>query len=76
MYKRQAHALGRAGIDQVAGFQAEVARQVGDGLGHRPDQLADVAALLVGAVDLQPDAGVVDVAGLRGGCLLYTSRCV
>ena len=36
-----------AGIDQVAGFQTEVLRQVGHGLGHRPDELADVAALLV-----------------------------
>ncbi|KAG1386465.1 hypothetical protein G6F58_013833 [Rhizopus delemar] len=47
-----AHAFRRAGVDQVARLQAEVLGQVGDGLGDGPDQLADVAALLVRAIDL------------------------
>src|SRR5689334_6800907 len=34
-----------AGKDQIAGLELDEARQEGDGFGHRPDQIADIAFL-------------------------------
>src|SRR5690348_9828600 len=61
------HAIRRSRIDQVAGRQLNVAREVGDRLGHAPDQVLDVALLPDLAVDLEPDRALVDMADLRNG---------
>ena len=61
------HALGGAGHDEIAGLQFPGGRQMLDGFGNIPDQLADVAALAVCAIDLQRDFSGTDVARLISG---------
>src|SRR5450830_678585 len=58
------HALGGAGVDQIARAQLPGDRQVLDGLGDVPDQLGNLAGLALLAVYLEPDRGLVQVAGL------------
>src|SRR5271155_3390618 len=53
-------ALGRAGIDQIAGHQLDQPGQIADGLRNVPDQVLDVALLAHLAVDLEPDRALVD----------------
>src|SRR5205085_2091339 len=60
-------ARGRAGEDQVAGFELEQTGQELDLVGDVPDHLRQVARLLAHAIDLEPDrtfVGALDV--LRG----------
>src|SRR5690606_3806176 len=72
-----AHAGGRAGHNEIARRQTEQSGQVGDGLGHLPDELVEVALLAHLAVDLQPDRAGSRMADLarrhdlsaRGGFL-------
>src|SRR5689334_6640550 len=57
-------ALGRAGEDEVARLQPHRLRDLGDELGHAPNQHRDVALLPRLAVDLQLDPAFRDVAAL------------
>src|SRR5450830_451165 len=54
----------RPGHNQIASFQFEYGRQMGNDLGHIPDQLVEVALLLDFAIDLQPDGALGQVAHL------------
>src|SRR5690348_618811 len=60
----RADAGGRAAIDEIAGRQRDIAREVGNGLGHRPDELVDIALLADFAIHLEPDRPLRDVPGL------------
>src|SRR5689334_13738029 len=66
LYDR-ADALGRARENQIAGLQFEEARQIRDRLRHRPDQLRYVRALLLFAIDGEPDRALADMPNLRDG---------
>src|SRR5690606_8731808 len=59
------HALGRAGVDQVAGLQVVELRQVRNDLTDVPDQLVDVGRLPGHAVDLQRDRPLADHRALH-----------
>lgn len=60
-----AHAFRRAGVNQVAGEQFNQAGQIGNGLGHIPDQIRQIALLTHFAVDLEPDRALVGMTELR-----------
>src|SRR5260370_2372826 len=69
------HAVGRAGVDQVAGGQLDQAGEIGDRLRHAPDQRVEVGLLAGLAVDVELEGALrrmaelgarVDLADPRG----------
>src|ERR1700746_2035832 len=59
-----ADARWRAGIDQVAGTQRHLFRQLRDHFRNTPDHLTGVTALAFNAVDRQPDRAVFEMSGI------------
>src|SRR4030081_1412067 len=60
------HALGRTGVDQVAGGQLDQAGETGNGLRHAPDQRVEVGLLAGLAVDVELDGALRRMADLGG----------
>src|SRR5207244_1159995 len=56
---------GRAGVDDVARLKRVMLRQKRDLLGNRPDHVAQVGALPLLAIDIEPDGAFGWVADLR-----------
>ena len=76
LYNR-AYAFRRTSEDEVARSQGDVARKVGNGVGHRPDHVAQITFLPDYAIDLKSERTlrrVPDFAGWRqcgnGGALV------
>src|SRR5690349_19007380 len=64
----------RASHDDVAAFERDHLRQLGDDLGHVPDHLREIAVLADLAVALERDLALARMAGLARG-LQRTARC-
>src|ERR1051325_4807910 len=65
-YLQRRNASGRAGHDDVAGFERDHFGELPDDLRHVPDHLLEVAVLLHLAIDLEIDASLVRMADLGG----------
>src|SRR5258708_13018945 len=57
----------RSRHDDVAGGQRDLLRELPDDLRHAPDQFGEIALLLFGAVDREPDLALRGMADLRRG---------
>src|SRR5258708_16771265 len=58
----RADAVGRAGVDEVAGGELDQAGEEADGLGDVPDEIGEIALLLDRAVDLELDQALCRMA--------------
>src|SRR5689334_11072492 len=63
-YLQRRNASGRAGHDDVAGFERDHFGELPDDLRHVPDHLREVAVLLHLAIDLEIDAALLGMADL------------